>query len=720
MQLASSGRNTDRPEIWQSFEQTLPPTKRTNQITGGGAMNAYNHVEREVRGAPGKVRNGLKELAEFAGRVEKLRLALLRLARIGDKETKKAALRLVHQLNATEPSVTMIGQVKSGKTSLVNAMIGMPGLLPADVNPWTSVVTSLHLSPPTQDIKHSARFRFFDQDEWNRLIDSGGRIGELAARAGADEELEKLRTQIGQMRDKSRKRLGRKFELLLGQVHEYGYVDQDLIQRYVCLGDDFEEDDSDNTQGRFADITKSADIYVPNPTVPMRLCIRDTPGVNDTFMMREQITINAIRESRLCVVVLSAQQALTSMDMALVRLIANVKSRDVLIFVNRIDELANPAVEVAEIRTRILETLAKFNGPADLQVIFGSALWGNACQEGKVGALPEDSAAALLNWAEVAARASPEPMSTTDIIDELSGLPALFAAISERIVAGVGAEAVQRVARGALNLAKGMQAADRVVAFEVSRNAAPGLTFDQVNALFDRMQADCLSGFADDLVHHRADYAERLDRAHKSFLERATSALILHLENYGENSPWHYSPDGLRVLFRANYLRFGSSVQKAGQSALIAARMGLTDLYGKLIDGGADQLPIAIPAELHVPPPVTLGQTIALDLQGSWWKSWWFRRRGYQAFASKFNDLIKAETEPMLQDLKLTQAEDLCQAAKKLVQDFLTEQRAILLNVARKADASPADLREMFGLQAQDDRRAALQSTMDTFTRFAA
>ena len=682
-------------------------------------MNALNQVNRTLPNAQCQVRRGLEGLQDFATQAEKLRLSLLRLARIGDKETKKSALRLVHQLNALEPSVTMIGQVKSGKTSLVNAMIGMPGLLPADVNPWTSVVTSLHLSPPAHDVKCGARFRFFDQQEWNRLIDSGGRIGELASRAGADEELEKLRSQIGQMRDKSRKRLGRKFELLLGQEHDYGYVDQDLIQRYVCLGDDFEDEDAANDQGRFADITKSADIFLPSPVVPLRLCIRDTPGVNDTFMMREQITINAIRDSRLCVVVLSAQQALTSMDMALVRLIANVKSRDVLIFVNRIDELANPAVEVAEIRTRIIETLIKFNGPADPQVIFGSALWANACTEGKIGTLPEDSANALLNWAEVACPVTEEPLSATDMVDHLSGLPALFAAISDHIATGVGSEALQRIARAASNLAKGMLMAERVLGFDLSRKSSFGMTADQVNAVFDQMQTDCLTSVIGDLAQHRADYSERLDRAHNSFLERATSALILHLENYGENSPWHYSPDGLRILLRSNYVRFGSSVQKAGQSALVVARSGLTDLYSRLIDGVPDHLPISIPAELRVPPPVTLGQTIALDLQGSWWKSWWFRRRGYQAFAGKFHELIRAETEPMLLDLKQVQAEELCAAATRLVQDFLSEQRAIMLNVARKVDASPADLREMFGLQAQDDRRAALQSTLDTFTRFA-
>jgi hypothetical protein len=686
-------------------------------------MNAFNHVDRNL-GDPSATDlqrgSGLEGLAAFVARTEKLRLALLRLARIGDKDTKKAALRLVHQLNAVEPSVTMIGQVKSGKTSLVNAMIGMPGLLPADVNPWTSVVTTLHLSPPAHDVKQSARFRFFDEGEWARLIDSGGRLGELAARAGATEELEKVRAQITEMRAKSRKRLGRKFEVLLGQEHDYGYVDQDLIQRYVCLGDDFENDDAPSSQGRFADITKSADIYLPSPKMPLRLCIRDTPGVNDTFMMREQITINAIRDSRLCVVVLSAHQALTSMDMALVRLIANVKSREVLIFVNRIDELANPAAEVPEIRTRILETLAAYSGPADPLVIFGSALWANASLEGKLGTLPSDSAAALLNWAEVATPASAEPVTTTEIITELSGMPALFRAISDRIIDGVGQEAVQRIARMALNLAKGVQAADRVVAVEVRRKSGVGLSMDHVAGLFDRLQADCFAGLAEDIAANRVDYAGRLDRAHRSFLERATSALITHLESYGENSPWQYSPDGLRILLRSNYLKFGTGVQKATHNALLSARAQVISLFCKLIDCAPDQFPIQIPAELRVPPPVTLGQTIALDLQGSWWKSWWFRRRGYQAFATKFHDLIKAETDPMLHDLKLVQADALSDAAHRLLQDFLAEQRAILLNVARKADASPDDLKELFGLQAQEDRRSALQSTIETFTRFSA
>ena len=196
---------------------------------------------------------GFEGLGAFTDRSKELRQTLVRLGKIGDKATNRAARKLHHQLKHAEPSVTMIGQVKAGKTSLVNAMVGLPDLLPADVNPWTSVVTSLHLNPHTEPEDDKARFRFFDMEEWSRLLDRGGRIGELAERAGAEDELAKVREQVLVMREKSRERLGDKFELLLGQQHDYNYIDGDLIERYVCLGDDFEDDtETSQSQGRFA------------------------------------------------------------------------------------------------------------------------------------------------------------------------------------------------------------------------------------------------------------------------------------------------------------------------------------------------------------------------------------------------------------------------------------------------------------------------------------
>jgi hypothetical protein len=61
---------------------------------------------------------GLDGLAGFVEERRGLEAALDNLAAIGDETTARMASKLQAQLDALEPSVTMIGQVKAGKTSL--------------------------------------------------------------------------------------------------------------------------------------------------------------------------------------------------------------------------------------------------------------------------------------------------------------------------------------------------------------------------------------------------------------------------------------------------------------------------------------------------------------------------------------------------------------------------------------------------------------------------
>jgi hypothetical protein len=212
------------------------------------------------------------------------------------------------------------------------------------------------------------------------------------------------------------------------------------VERYVCLGDDVDPTmEPDNGQGRFADITKSAELYLSQQGLVWPMCVRDTPGVNDTFLVREQITVNAIRSSRVCVVVLSAHQALSTVDMALIRMIANIRARDVIIFVNRVDELGDPVREIPEIRDSIRETLQAQNGPANATILFGSAHWATHAIDGNWDDLGEASAQALVQMAEHEARGGLEDSNAVDVIWRLSGLPALGRAISERIIEGEGA-----------------------------------------------------------------------------------------------------------------------------------------------------------------------------------------------------------------------------------------------------------------------------------------
>ena len=650
------------------------------------------------------MRLGLEKLDRFHDDVADLEATLADVVKLGGKDAEKKASKLIKQLHTFEPSITMIGQIKAGKTSLVNAMVGRPDLLPADVNPWTSVVTSLHLNTPLPDDAPTATFQFFSQGEWDYLVENGGRIGELSERAGADEELEKVRAQIAEMRDKTRARLGRKFELLLGQKHSYADISDELVQRYVCMGDDIEDIEEEDQQGRFADITKSADLYLDAPSLPMPICIRDTPGVNDTFMMREQITINALRDSRICVVVLSAHQALSAMDMGLIRLISNVKSREVVIFVNRIDELSDPGTQVPEIRDSIMQTLADNNGPENPEVIFGSAYWANLALSEDLDDIVQDSADALFNWAEAALEADAASMDIKELVWRLSGIPELYRALSERISEAPGAEILAASRKRALNLVGGIRASNAVVSMRLDGDTVEVMSRERLATHLDELETTSINTLNERLDIAFAQFGSRVDQSHKRFLDRALESLLQHLEANGEEEIWQYSPDGLRMLLRTSYQVMRRNVNASCQDVYETAATELADTYRSAFGVDVENFTITPPAPPEIPAPVSLGQTIALDLQSSWWKGWWKRRKGYRAFASGFYDLIEAETAPIVDELKVTQADEIRARAIEELREFHAEQRAILQDISSKSEIAIDDLEDIFGITAQQER----------------
>lgn len=77
--------------------------------------------------------------------------------------------------------------------------------------------------------------------------------------------------------------------------------------------------------------------------------------------------------------------------------------------------------------------------------------------------------------------------------------------------------------------------------------------------------------------------------------------------------------------------------------------------FGPVVEG----IQLAVPDVPQVPAPVSLSQTIALDFNDSWWSLWWRRMRGYKAFAKKFSDLISAETEDFMTQMKDVQTADI-------------------------------------------------------------
>ena len=675
----------------------------------------------EIRASsgPANLRAGMEMLAAFAREASELEIALHQLEQYSGDDSRKSVNRLKKELDAFEPCVTVLGQVKAGKTALINAMAGWADLLPSDVNPWTSVVTSLHLTPAEERAETGSRFQFMTEDEWDRLTKKGGRMGELAGRAGAESELAKIQEQIDMMREKSRARLGRNFELLMGQEHEYSYFDKNLLERYICLGDDFDVETQNaiaDDQGRFADITRSAELYLNCQTVPFRMCLRDTPGVNDTFMMREMVTINAVRDSRVSVVVLSATQALTSVDMALIRMISNLRSREVIIFVNRVDELSDPANQMIEIEQSIRETLRDHDGPAEAEIVFGSAYWANKVLTGDLEDMHEASATALISMAEAVLGSTPEEQSAADMIWEMSGIPKLMRAMSLEIVTSLGEPFLSRIASSAIAIATSQQAAQNVVIN--GQGFSNDVSMHDIRTEFERIAKQNLTLLETAVSDVFNDYHQRADRAHATFVERATHSLVAHLERYGDEHVWEYDPAGLRILLRSAYSSMGSKIRKIAQHRYETAVSDAAHLLYRGFGPAVEGIQIAVPEVPQIPSPVALGQTIALDFDDSWWAQWWRRTRGYKAFAKQFRKLISAETEDFMTQMKDVQTEEFHSDLLNELTRFIDEQRGILLDLMSGVHRS-GGVQELFNGTTDQKRGEMLEQTLDLLRRHA-
>lgn len=617
---------------------------------------------------------GFSELNELWDQLDAIEGALETYSETAFAFVEEPIERAVEKIRSFEPAVSVIGQVKAGKSTLLNALIGQTSLLPSDVNPWTSVITNVHLNSRVAPPDTKALFRFFDADEWDRLVETGGRLGEIASRAGFEHEADEVRTQVNAMRQTTEERLGDQFQELLASSHAYPTLDQDVIDRYICYGDP-EELEEGSTEGVFADITKLADLYVDLPHLPKGLVLRDTPGVNDTFMMREQITLNAISESRVCVVVLSAHQALSTMDVALMRIICSVEAREVLIFVNRIDELEDPQSEIVKIGDTIRKTLKRMGIGDKFDITFGSGYWANVALDDKCDQMMPASRAALdAFYRDEEDLDLRDPDVLREKVLEASGVPAMHRAIANRVVEGPGnalledvqteAEEIIRMSEMVFKLAQASGGND-----EIDRGA--------LEAKFDALGARVREKFDADVKEIRDGLARRMGTAQESFITSAVDALQSHIDTFGEVDNWSHEPTSLRMMIKSAYNLSCGKLRRVGQQGFEQVLDGTLDILQFELDVFSEMHGTEFPTQPVHKPPTGLAKTLSLDLDGGWWRKFWGSGRK-KAAEKRYKHLIEAETSPLLEMMLDEYFDPAIEETWKIVELYLADQKGFV------------------------------------------
>jgi hypothetical protein len=456
------------------------------------------------------------------------------------------ALRMLDRLTCR---FGVIGQVKAGKSSLINALMGKPGLLPTDVNPWTTAVTRIHFGRADAPPNVAAEFTFFEPDEWEQLATGGGQVRELTQNLVPGFKVELLHKQVDEMRRRTETRLGPELGSLLGKKHVYPLLTAEDVERYICST---LPDSAAEQKGVYSDVIKTADLYFGRSEFGFPTTIIDTPGTNDPYLVRDEIARRTLESAHLHIVVLTPQQALSAADVALLRILRGLDKNRIVVFLNRIDQLGDPTRDVPMIIQHVRESLGRELPASDFPIVAGSAFWADAALRGSDADIERAWSAKAKAYAHYLAQQMSAPDNDSEAPDNdsedpdndsddreqrvqrlltCSGLPALFGSLAQLTPDSHIGRVLARVSQSFRDLARvGENAARHELAVLAGEDfpAGPETTIEELQAVEAQLK-DTLASLkrrGGELLNDRcAKIDETLRAAMRSFSDTECSKL---------------------------------------------------------------------------------------------------------------------------------------------------------------------------------------------------
>ena len=609
---------------------------------------------------------------QLGAKLEAVRTNLLDLSKTLGACLKGSSLTFVQDshclLQTMVCRIAVVGQVKAGKSSFINALIRRPQLLPTNVNPWTTAVTRLHFSHHNASQETAAEFHFFELDEWQRLAEGGGRLRQLTERLVPDFEPELLAKHLAAMRDRAAARLGGEFTRLLGTSHKFPAVDRETLEAYVCSGNS--TTGNPHTPGYYADITKTADLYLDSSQFCFPTIIIDTPGTNDPFLVRDEITRQSLDTADLYIVVLTARQALSTADVALMRILRGLQKERMIVFVNRIDELDNFEDDLQAIQMQVEEGLQRECPGVEIPVVYGSASLANQIFSGQelqvpaalvryTGGLPLSQTCASTDGDRARLQGIRELLYTcsgmarlTQILDRsilhsdsgrmLHNMVTRFAAFS-RVSAVTTRDELRRLAPTLETGANSIQAKSELGELDKLLEAS-----DRIEKSLSEFEA-MLKTTVDDDIH-------LLEASLADLVEQYAQAECLRLEESMRGRRhiriWRCEPAHLRQHLEQEFWRQFRSIDAklvAAQSEIIPS---LRQAMALFLPGDADPQALDLKADSTLLPSIgALGTALALDLDDPWWRRWWARKQSTSERAHELAQLIRYEFLPIAGNL---------------------------------------------------------------------
>jgi hypothetical protein len=644
-------------------------------------------------------------------------------------------------------------------------------LLPVDANPWTAVITKMHFGDPIEP-PETAGFKFFTHEEWRDITEPESTLERLHRQAavygalGSDKkEQARLEGERHKVLERARARLGKELDGLLGSEHRHAAPTREVLERYLASGDLHDPNRPD--AGKFSDVTREADLFLPLAPFAEPCVLVDTPGTNDPFKARSEVTLKYLAKADAYIVLLGGPSALGAHDVSLFDdLVRGLHKERIVVFINRIDSFTGIPGDTRKVRKRVEDWLRSHHPSLNIPVLTGSAWWAEqtfhfsarvaqrflvndgACEYGieqKVFTKEQ-----LATW-EV------DPTQAVDEVSramlELSGLPAARRAVIEVLMREKGRALLEGAGNNLLAKAKAFaaesaQLADRLDSDATTMEGDAESVQQQLDALTREIEG--LASTREAIEVERASAEKDLAAASDEALADLRSALSRELEiaslkegkklrengiGIFDSRIWSANVREIRDTIEKTFLRAYPKISKDTNDAQQRLRSRLRRRLAELSELGAIEIDASPPVPIDPSPSLeALGEDCDVDLGGFWErilagkddveeKAAELEEAVQESFERVIDGLVESAREEVttaVRRTKQTCAEAVARGVKRIGADVASRRT---LFEARLAEKDPA-VAKMKGLElraqaaALRDRQAKLAEVTDAITRF--
>lgn len=592
--------------------------------------------------------------------------------------------------------IAFIGQMNAGKSSLINALVGVPNFLPTEITPWTTVVTNLYFGVPDKPAG-GAFFEFFNEAEWRQLAEGGGRVRSLTERTIPNFPWESFQKQVSEMRNRAEEKLGPRYRELLGKQHSYETVIPGLLERYIAAESPLDDDDTANA-GEFSIITKAAHIYSDLTNFLYPTVVIDTPGINDPYLIRDEITRQNLERGNIFVIVVTARQPLSNADLDLMRILRGLRKDNIIVFINKVDEIDDFESHIPAIVERTKALLKREFPSGDIPVITGSAYWaevalGDDADEQRRLTGANDSPLSLPSLAANGDQpfwlSDPSAQQTVmaEAILARSAIPELGLVISNMLRTGPVAASLRYAASALLALSRNglirTETNARLVRTLIARGdgdpSATAKIADEHQAKLDET-AEVRQLIDATIDQAQADYATIIEETERKLTESLKAQLQQDLASLEEQTAGAgnaaSSTMNLPIISRLRS-RVEAEFSDQFQDALVRINVVIHDAEQKIRNNLARAVRALdmsieypfLPALNCAPSLAALSDPIAIEYGGTVFSSSWTRRLS-PAEQDELKSVIKSQFEAIIEKLSQSAREELEKTTEFILDHF--------------------------------------------------